>query len=177
MLTPLDIHNKEFRKGFRGYDEKEVDEFLDQVVRDYDTLSKENANLKEQLQTMSIKLEQYRRLEETLQNTLVVAQETAEDLKNTARREADLLVREARHEAERIAAVGEQRIRALREQYETLQREFRQYRARLRGLLVSQLDLLDQDWEQLPSPPPGEPEDGAEDDGAGDVPGSGEGDA
>ncbi len=162
MLTPLDIHNKEFKKSFRGYDEKEVDEFLDQVVRDYDTLSKENASLKEQIQTMSIKLEQYRRLEETLQNTLVVAQETAEELKNTARKEAELVVREAQQEADRIAAVGEQRIRTLREQYETLQREFRQYRARLRGLLVSQLDLLDQDWEQLPAAPPERGEDASE---------------
>lgn len=146
-LTPLDIHNKEFRKRFRGYDEREVDEFLDEVVRDYDTLGKENAQLREEVEALRAKLEQYHRLEDTLQNTLVVAQETAESLKSNARKEAELIVRQAEQEAERIVRAAEERAREVELRRAQLEREFRQFRARVRGLLVSQLDLLDADWE------------------------------
>lgn len=145
-LTPLDIHNKEFTKGFRGYSEREVDEFLDAVVRDYDTILKENATLKEQIDALTGRLEQYRRLEETLQNTLVVAQETAEELRSNARRESDVIVREAQAEADRILRSGEERAQELARRLAQLQDEVRAFRARARGLLVSQLDLLNADW-------------------------------
>lgn len=145
-LTPLDIHNKEFTKGFRGYSEREVDEFLDTVVRDYDAVLKENAILKEQIDSLTGKLEQYRRLEETLHNTLIVAQETAEELRANARREVDVIVREAQSEADRILRSGEERAQGLARRLAQLQDEVHAFRARVRGLLVSQLDLLDADW-------------------------------
>ncbi len=145
-LTPLDIHNKEFRKRFRGYDEREVDEFLDEVVRDYDNLGKENAQLREEVEALRSKLEQYRRLEETLQNTLVVAQETAENLKENARKEAELIVRQAEQEAERLIRAAEERVREIERRHAELERQFRQFRARLRGLLIGELELLDAEW-------------------------------
>lgn len=175
-LTPLDIHNKEFTKGFRGYSEREVDEFLDTVVRDYDAILKENATLKEQIDALTGKLDQYRRLEDTLQSTLVVAQETADELRSNARREADVIVREAQAEADSMLRTGEERAQELTRRLAQLQDEMRAFRARLRGLLVAQLDLLDADWgipQAAPLPARGVPITGVRDGGVPDRGGAG----
>ncbi|HEX6988369.1 MAG TPA: DivIVA domain-containing protein, partial [Bacillota bacterium] len=91
-LTPLDIQNKEFGRSFRGYNEAEVDEFLDRIVREFDALTKDNAALREQVESLSAKVEQFRRLEDTLHNTLVVAQQAADEVKASARKEADVIL-------------------------------------------------------------------------------------
>jgi cell division initiation protein len=143
-LTPLDIYNKEFKHGFRGYQEDEVNEFLDEVVRDYEALLNENTQLKEQLSGVADRIEQYKKLEETLKNALVVAQTTAEDVKVAARKEAELIVREAEQRAEHIVAAGEGRARDLEEQALNARREWDVFRARLKSLLQSQMALLDE---------------------------------
>ena len=74
MLTPIDIHNREFKKGLRGYKESEVDEFLDRVVADYEKLWRENERLKEQARFNEKEINHYKSLERNLQDTLVVAQ-------------------------------------------------------------------------------------------------------
>ena len=76
MLTPLDIHNKEFKRSFRGYNEDEIDDFLDQVVNDYEKLFRENDNLKEELSRMKKDNAQYQKLENNLKETLLIAQKT-----------------------------------------------------------------------------------------------------
>ncbi len=86
MLTPIDIHNKEFTKGFRGYNETEVDEFLDQIVNDYEKLCRTNEELKERIARSERDVEQYKRLENSLQDTLLVAQRTAEEVTSAARK-------------------------------------------------------------------------------------------
>jgi cell division initiation protein len=73
MITPLEIQNKEFRRGIRGYKEDEVDEFLDKIILDYEKLYKENLELKDNLEGMHHQLEQYREIEETLKKTLIMA--------------------------------------------------------------------------------------------------------
>lgn len=144
-LTPLDIYNKEFKHGFRGYQEDEVNEFLDEVVRDYEAILSENAQLKEQLSGVADRIEQYRKLEETLKNALVVAQSTAEEVKVAARKEAELIIREAEQRAEQIVAGGEARAHELEEQAHNARREWDVFRARLKSLLQSQMALLDED--------------------------------
>ncbi len=86
MLTPIDIHNKEFTKGFRGYNESEVDEFLDQIVNDYEKLCRNNEELKERIARSERDVEQYKKLESSLQDTLLVAQRTAEEVTSAARK-------------------------------------------------------------------------------------------
>ena len=71
-LTAMDINNKEFKRGLRGYSVEEVDEFLDQVVENYEELYKENSRLKESLSRVNEKLEHYEKLEATIQNTLLL---------------------------------------------------------------------------------------------------------
>ncbi|MCL5066721.1 MAG: DivIVA domain-containing protein [Firmicutes bacterium] len=141
-LTPLDIYNKEFKRSVRGYSEDEVNEFLDEVVRDYEALIRENDELKQNTAGMTERLEEYRKLEVTLQNTLVVAQSTAEEVKLAARKEADLVIREAEGKAQEMIHRAETRVREIMQEFERLQRETDQFRARVRSLLESQIALF-----------------------------------
>ena len=89
MLTPMDIHNREFKRAaLRGYKESEVDEFLDLVVADYEKLMRENERLKEQARYNDKELTHYRNLEKNLQDTLVVAQKTADEVVSAAKKNA-----------------------------------------------------------------------------------------
>ncbi len=141
-LTPLDIVNKEFKHGFRGYSEDDVNEFLDEIVRDFEALIRENDELKENTSGMTERLEQYRKLEATLQSTLVVAQQTAEEVKVAARKEAELIIREAESKAQQIVLQAEDKSKATIQEFERLKRESEQFRARVKSLLESQLSLL-----------------------------------
>ncbi len=144
-LTVLDIANKEFKTSLRGYNQDEVDEFLDEVMRDYEALMRENDELRQNTSGMGEKLEQYRTLEHTLQNTLVVAQGTAEEMKAAARKEAELVVREAEARARELIQKAEADVKRQQEDLERLKRESDQFRARVRSLLESQLALLKED--------------------------------
>src|SRR5690606_14937238 len=101
-LTPLDIHNKEFSRRLRGYDEDEVNEFLDQIIKDYEALIRDNKELQSQVQQLQEKLNHFLNIEETLSKTIIVAQEAADELKNNAKKEAQLIVKEAEKNADRI---------------------------------------------------------------------------
>lgn len=143
-LTPLDIHNKEFRKGFRGYNEAEVDEFLDEVVREFESLLKDNAALREQIETLYGKTEQYRQIEDTLHNTLVMAQRTAEEVRANAQKEAELTLKEAALHAEELTQEAQLRVQRINEEFNELRGHVQHFRARVRGLVRSYLELLDQ---------------------------------
>ena len=78
-LTPIDIHNKEFTRGFRGYEEDEVNDFLDQVIKDYEAVLREKKELEEKVEELENKLEHFSNIEETLNRSILVAQETAEE--------------------------------------------------------------------------------------------------
>ena len=94
-LTPQDINRREFKKVMRGYSTEEVDDFLDQVTKDYESALRDLTSSREQVTTLEDKLAHYYKLEKTLHGALVVAQETAEDVKNSARKEGQLILKEA----------------------------------------------------------------------------------
>lgn len=144
-LTPLDIHNKQFRRTiFKGYDIDEVDEFLDEVIRDYEALIKEGVQLREQVNSLKAQLEQYEQLEETLHKTLVVAQNSADELKASAEKEAELIVAAARQQAEQLLNEGKARVQQLIQEHEDLVRHSNFLRSQLKSTLRAQLDLLEQ---------------------------------
>ncbi|MDA8194792.1 MAG: DivIVA domain-containing protein [Thermaerobacter sp.] len=149
-LTPLDIVNKEFKHSFRGYNEDEVNEFLDELVRDYEALIRENDELKENTSGMTERLDQYRKLETTLQNTLLVAQSTAEEVKNAARKEAELIVREAEGTAQEITARAHDQVQQAHLELERVRREAIQYKARIRSLLEAHLAMLEENADPVP---------------------------
>ena len=94
MLTPLDLNGKTFSKGFRGYDTDEVNQFFSQISRDYERLYQDNVELKDSVERVSAKLEYYQRMETTMQSTLVVAQETADEVKKNSMQKAEVLTKE-----------------------------------------------------------------------------------
>ena len=104
MITPMDIHNKEFEKGFRGYDSDAVDAFLAELVRDYETLYRDNREMTDKIEQLEKRLAQYEQMEATMNNTLVLAQETGENVKNAARKEAELIVKEAEQQRNELLA-------------------------------------------------------------------------
>ena len=142
MLTPLDIHNKEFKHGFRGYNEEEVDEFLDRVIKDYETLYRENIELKETIERLNSKLEHYQHMENTLHSTLVIAQETAEEVKLNAKKETELMIKEAEISAQKLVEEAMGKVRRMTGEYEELQKQSQIFRTRLRTLLQAQMEML-----------------------------------
>lgn len=142
MLTPLDIHNQEFKRSFRGYNEDEIDEFLDRVVKDYEQLYRENVELKETIDRLKTKVEHFQHLENTLHNTLVVAQETAEEVKLNAKKEAELTLKEAKVNGQRMIDEASNKVRQRIAEYEELQQQTQLYRTKMRTLVLTQLELL-----------------------------------
>ena len=152
-LTPLDIHNKEFTKGFRGYDEDEVNDFLDQIIKDYETLIREKKELEEKTQLLEEKLSHFSNIETTLNKSILVAQETAEDVKTNASKEARLIVKEAEKNADRIINEALEKSRRVTIDIEELKKEANVYRTRFQMLIEAQLELLkSDDWHRLAEP-------------------------
>lgn len=142
-LTPIDIQNKEFRKGVRGYQIEEVNKFLESVSKDYEEVYAENFELRQSVQRMEAELKHYKQLEETLQQTMVLAQQTAEDVKQAARQEAELLLREAEQEKEKRFAEAQRRLEQVQEEIEELQKRRELIRTQLKSFLRAQLELAD----------------------------------
>ncbi|MCR2803683.1 DivIVA domain-containing protein [Paenibacillus soyae] len=151
-LTPLDIHNKEFSRRLRGYDEDEVNEFLDQVIKDYESLIRENKEIQNQMLALQEKLNHFANIEETLSKTIIVAQEAADEVRNNAKKEAQLIIKEAEKNADRIVNDSLNKSRKVSLEVEELKKQASIYRARFRTLVEAQLELLAQEgWETLES--------------------------
>ena len=145
MLTPLDIENKRFSKTIKGYNVDEVDDFLDELTIDYEKLYRENSELREQVEKDKKDLEHYKNVEHTLQNTLVMAQTTADDIKSNAQLRADQIIRDAQSEARRATEEITKEEFEIRKRTEELKRQFGVYKAKMEALLISQLELLQDD--------------------------------
>ncbi|MEW9698080.1 DivIVA domain-containing protein [Paenibacillus sp. SI8] len=149
-LTPLDIHNKEFSRSFRGYDEDQVNEFLDQVIKDYEALIRENKDLQNQAASLKERLDHFSNIEETLSKTIIVAQEAADEVKHNAKKEAQLILKEAEKNADRIINESLARSRKVALEIEELKKQASIYRTRFRTLLEAQLELLNTEgWQSM----------------------------
>lgn len=144
MLTPLDIHNKEFKRSFRGYNEEDVDEFLDRVIKDYEQLYRENIELKENMDRLNSKLEHFQHMESTLHNTLIVAQETAEEVKLNAKKSTELMIKETEINAQKLIDEASNKVRRMASEYQDLKKQVDVYRVRMRTLVQAQLEILGQ---------------------------------
>ena len=96
MITSMEIHNQQFKKALRGFDQEEVKEFLEIIAEDYEALFVENAQLKEAIQRLEHELGKYRKIEESINNSLILAQQTADNIKTNAQLEAEKLITDAR---------------------------------------------------------------------------------
>ncbi len=143
MLTPLDIENKKFSKQMmNGYSVDEVDEFLDELTADYEKLYKETSEAKNKIEDMQEDMAKYKNIESTLNNTLIMAQTAAEDVKNLAKQQAEAIINEAQASAKQTVSELEQDILTKQKELEELQKQFDVYKAKMESLLISQLELL-----------------------------------
>lgn len=153
-LTPLDIHNKEFTRSFRGYDEDQVNEFLDQVIKDYETVTREKKELFDRVNELEEKLSHFSSIEKTLNSSILVAQETAEEVKKNADKEAKLIVREAEKNADRLINESISKSRKITNEIEELKKQAGVYRTRFKMLLEAQLEMLHtEEWEDISKEP------------------------
>lgn len=142
MITPMDIRNKEFKKGFKGYREDEVDEFLDKVIADYEKIYRENGELKDRVSIDNERIESYNSMEKSLQNTLLIAQTTAEDIVANARKKAEMIIKEAEEQGRKIIEEANSNIIRVNKDYEELKKEVQVFKTRFRTLLESELESL-----------------------------------
>lgn len=148
-LTPLDIHNKEFSKNFRGYDEDEVNEFLDQIIRDYEVLIRQNKEYEQRIEQLSEKMDHFVNIEESINKSIVIAQDTAEEVKNNAKKEATLIIKEAEKNADRIINDSLLKQRNVSYEIEEMKKSAKVFHTRFRALVQAQLELIDdQDWNE-----------------------------
>jgi len=149
-LSPMDIHNKEFKNSFRGYDQDEVNEFLEQLMKDYENVLAENKTLEKNLQQSKEQVSHFNRIEETLQKSILIATEAAEDVRRNSMKESKLIVKEAEKNADRIVNEALTRARRISVEIEDLKKQSKVFRNRFKMLIEAQLDLVQaDDWDTL----------------------------
>ena len=143
MYTPLDIENKKFAKQMmNGYSVEEVDEFLDELTVDYEKLYKEANEANVKISELQESIEKYKGLESTLNNTLIMAQSTADEIKKAAQQQADQIIKDAQGSGQQRSRELEQEIIIKTKELDDLQKQFDVYKAKMESLLISQLELL-----------------------------------
>lgn len=143
MITPLDIENKKFSKQMmNGYSVEDVDDFLDDLSVDYSKMYKDLSEQKIRIEELEASLSKYKNIEGTLQNTLLMAQSTAEEVKNVAKQQADQIVNEAKASAQDSLNQINQELVTKQQQLEEVKKQFDVYKAKMESLLISQLELL-----------------------------------
>ncbi|MFN2529203.1 MAG: DivIVA domain-containing protein [Candidatus Baltobacteraceae bacterium] len=152
-ITPVDIQHKTFKKALQGYDRAEVDQFLDDVIETLEDDAQANAALQAEIADLRERISHFKSMEESLQNTLLLAQRTADEVKASAHKEADLIRQEAKMSAEReIASHGDVAADARREAQRAIEAA-EKAKSELRSLLMTHMSLLEKTSSRIPSPP------------------------
>lgn len=145
MLTPNDIENKVFKKSkMKGYDIDDVEDFLEQLLADYEALYKENAEIKDKFNAMQESISYYKSVEEGINKTIENAQSTADNMKEVAKREAETIKQEAEADARRHIEELNNEIRRKEELLEDKKKQMQIYRIRVSSMLEAQLKILNE---------------------------------
>jgi cell division initiation protein len=142
-LTPLDIRKQEFKKAMRGLDGDEVHAFLATIADEYEAVIGDNKALRERLLELDDKVQEYRNMEKTLRDTLLTAERVTVEAKENARREADLIVKEAQIEAEKAVRDIRGTAMKLRQEIQTLRQQKDGYLSRLKVLIESHMKFVE----------------------------------
>ncbi len=142
-ITPLDITQKSFRKAFRGYDAEEVEAFLGLVASEFEGLVREVTALREAGHRKDEELAEHRSRERALQETLVTAQKASDEIKEAARREAEITLSDAELQAEKIVQGAHGRFLRIVDDINELKRQRVQFEAGVKTLVESHLKLLE----------------------------------
>ena len=142
MLTPLEIENNKFKKELIGYSVAEVEEFVQLVTESYETIYKENLANRDKINMLSSAIKQYKTMEETLQNAILVAQSAGEEVTRNAKAKAENIINEAQNSAAQILADAGKEVTKVSYEYEEMKRNVEVFRTRIISLLTSQLDIV-----------------------------------
>ena len=142
-FTPLDIRQKRFETSFRGYAARDVQSFLELLAAEFEDVVKENIGLKEELKRTKVELERHLERERALQQTLVTAQRVSEDLRDAAKKEAEIVVAEAELQSEKIVHAAHQKLVQVVDDINELKRQRARFEAELRSLVSSHIKLLE----------------------------------
>jgi len=141
-ITPLDIQQKQFPMKFRGFDVEEVYAFLEVIREEMEELLRENANLKENVQRADVQVREFKDMETTLRETLMTAQQMVEEYKINARKEAELLIREAEFRAENMIKESHEKVIKIHEDITDMKGIRRHFKEELKRLIENHLTML-----------------------------------
>lgn len=142
-ITPIDIQHKSFKKALQGYDRTDVDQFLDEIIETLEDDAQHIAALQAEINDLKERISHFKAMEESLQNTLVLAQRTADEVKASAHKEADLIKEQARLAAEREISTFTDAANEARREHQRAHESAEKARSELRSLLMTHLALLE----------------------------------
>ncbi len=142
-ITPIDIQHKTFKKALQGYDRTEVDQFLDEVIETLEDDATHHAALEAEIADLRERISHFKAMEESLQNTLLLAQRTADEVKASAHKEADLIKEQARLKSEREIASYNDAILDVRREHQRAIEAAEKAKSELRSVLMTHLSLLE----------------------------------
>ncbi|MGD8740191.1 MAG: DivIVA domain-containing protein [Desulfobacterales bacterium] len=142
-VTPLDIQQQQFKTRFRGFDIREVDAFLEQMAETVESLQKENQNLGDEVRRLELEIQGYRKREETFKRALLNSQKVLDQMKDNARRSAELIIAEAEVKAEKILNKAHNRLAQLHEDITELKRQRTQIEVQISSIIEAHSRLLE----------------------------------
>lgn len=142
-MTPLEIQQKQFRTRFRGFDVREVDLFLEQTAAAFENLQRENEQLQEKIRRLKMEVQGYQKREETFKQAMINSQKVIEQMKENARKSADLIVAEAEVKAEKILNRAHNRLAQLHEDIAELRRQRIQIEVQIESVIEAHSKLLE----------------------------------
>lgn len=138
----MEIHNKEFPRKMRGYNEDEVDMFLDQVVEEFERLYKENIDMKDRISLLNDQTNHYKSMEHTLNETLIIAQKTADNVVVNAQNKSEAIIRDAEVQAKRSIDIANNEVVRIQREYEDVKKQIQIFKTRLKSMLETQIEIL-----------------------------------
>lgn len=142
MITPLDIQTKTFKKAINGYDKSDVDSYLELILADYEKLYTSSIESTDKINTLSKLVDSYKAMEDNMKNSIMVAQQAAEDVTKNAREKAEITVSEANLKAQAIIAEAEGKIKDLSGELAQLRTAMELYKSRAVGMLNAQIEVV-----------------------------------
>jgi cell division initiation protein len=147
-ITPLDIQQKQFSTRLRGFDMEEVDSFLELIREEMEELLRDNANLREESRRFEKQLKEYKNIETTLKDTLISTQQISEEYKSTAKKDAELQIKEAELRAEEIVRSAQEKIVNIHEDITDLKGVRRHFKEELKRMIENHLTMIEFDKER-----------------------------
>lgn len=144
MITPMDLRTKTFKKAtVGGYDKKDIDEYMQVLTEDYEKIYKQSVETSDKINTLTKLLDTYKAMEDTMKNSIIVAQSTAEELERTSQEKAELIIDEAKLKAKEIIDEANGKVSEINVQLSEVKAAMEMYKNSAKAMLKAQLEVVD----------------------------------